>query len=123
MDIQRVRPPNRRFQDRVIHGATETHQTLVTDISPSVTNQIGADGHHAAPARYGIRLAAVAAPSSQHASLSFASSAPITVTGSCRRFHRRQVAIVSTLRTAPVVSEPPWTYRAYGRPMLASKQG
>lgn len=62
--------------------------------------------------RYGIRLAAAMAPSSQHASRSFASSEPRTVTGSRRRFHFRPVVIVSTPRIAPVVSELPCTYSA-----------
>lgn len=89
-------------------------QILVETSSPAATDH---------PVSYGIKLAAVVAPSSQHASRSFAPSAPVTVTGSRRRFHFRPVTIVSTLRTAPTVSEPPWTYRAYGHPTVASKIG
>ncbi len=63
------------------------------------------------PGHAGIRLAATVAPSSQQASRSFAPDVPSTVTGSCNRFHFRPATMVSTLRTAPVVSEPPWTYK------------
>ncbi|CAI7978036.1 hypothetical protein FRAHR75_400077 [Frankia sp. Hr75.2] len=33
------------------------------------------------------------------------------------------MVMVSTPRTAPVVSLAPWTYSPYGRLMVASKQG
>ena len=67
--------------------------------------------------------AAMTAPSSQHPSRSAADGGPRTDSGGRARRQPRPVVIDSTARTAPVVSEPPCTYSAYGRPLVASRQG
>lgn len=95
--------PGQRCPQTSVHATTESAVT---------------DGYN-----HGIRLAAVVAPSSQAASRSAGFRSPTKVSGSRKRRHRKPVAIDSTARTAPVVSLPPCTYKAYGLPTVASKIG
>ena len=73
-------------------------------IYPTVNFASGGHNYdHIAP------LAASAAPSSQHLSMSSRPGSPTTSTGAWASFHCRPVVIVSTARNAPVVSLLPCT--------------
>src|SRR4029450_6189692 len=71
----------------------------------------------------GLRLAATVAPRSQQASRSLLVGGPSTATGAWSGCHCRPVAMVSTARTAPVVSWLPCTNSPYGDRALASRHG
>src|ERR1700677_4858593 len=75
------------------------------------------------PVIYPAISAVSSAPSSQQASRSCLPGGPVTVTGGRTLRHCRPVAIDSTARTAPPVSEPPCTYRPNGRRRVASRHG
>jgi len=109
VDVQTVRPADSGFQAGIVDAVAKVARLTV---------------RWAAAGRYdhGIRLAAVVAPSPQAVSLSADLRSPTRVSGSRRRRQRRPVAIDSTARTAPVVSLPPCTYEAYGRPTVASSR-
>lgn len=115
-----MRHPDGRGTTVPVHGTRDltegTLRGILNDVGLTIDELAPSgradDGDQIAPDHAGIRLAATVAPSSQQASWPVASTSPTIDRGSRRRFHFSPVAIVSTLLTAPVVSEPPCTYKA-----------